>query len=190
VRLADQARTQVTPNMRIDSDRIYLRPLDDKDCTERYLSWLNDTEVSRFLETRHVVQSLSTIREFVAAVNARRNEHLLGIFLKAGQQHVGNIKVGPIHPYHQCGDVSLLIGEKALHGKGYATEAIKIVSRYAFDYFGAKKLSAGMYEANQGSYKAFLKAGYKDEGRRRAHYMLDGRRCDLLLVGLCPADMV
>jgi [ribosomal protein S5]-alanine N-acetyltransferase len=175
--------------MRIEGERMFLRQLRDDDCTDVYLGWLNDPEVSRFLETRHAKQSLGAIREFVATINARDNEHLFGIFLRAGERHIGNIKVGPVHPYHGFGDVSLLIGAKDCHGKGYATEAIVVVSRHAFKRLGVRKLSASMYEPNQGSYKAFLKAGYKDEGRRRAHYQLEGRRCDLLVVGLSAKDV-
>lgn len=134
-------------------------------------------------------QTRETIREFVAAINAKNDEFLFGIYPRANDCHIGNIKVGPIHPYHRVGDVSLWIGDKNCWGKGYATEAIAAVSRHAFDVLGARKLSASMYEFNQGSYRAFIKAGYRHEGRRRAHYAFEGRRADLLLTGLIPEDL-
>jgi RimJ/RimL family protein N-acetyltransferase len=175
--------------MRVEGERIFLRPLRDEDCTESYLGWLNDPEVSRFLETRHIEQSIARIREFVTTINERVNEHLFGIFLHMGGRHIGNIKAGPIHPYHGYADVSLFIGAKDCWRKGYATEAITVLSRHAFANLGVRKLVASMYEPNQGSYCAFIKAGYKDEGRLRAHYLLEGRRCDLLVLGLCVEDL-
>ena len=68
-------------------------------------------------------------------------------------------------------------------------KAIAAVSRHALGHLGAKKLSASMYEPNQGSCKAFLKAGYKQEGLRRQHYMLDGALCDVIELGLTPEDI-
>lgn len=175
--------------VRIETDRLYLRPLTNLDCTDCYVDWLNDPQIARFLETRHVPQTRETVQEFVASINAKDDEFLFGIYLRAYDRHIGNIKVGPIHRYHRVGDVSLWIGDKTCWGKGYASEAIAAVSRYAFRVLGARKLSASMYELNQGSYRAFIKAGYRDEGRRRAHYAFEDRRCDLLVTGLIPEDL-
>ncbi|MCB1509495.1 MAG: GNAT family N-acetyltransferase [Hyphomicrobiaceae bacterium] len=175
--------------MRVEAERIYLRPLTVADCSADYVGWLNDPEVSRFLETRHSEQTQASVEGFVSAVNARPNEHLFGIFLRDGDRHIGNIKVGPVGSYHPVGDVSLLIGARDCWGKGFASEAIAAVSRHALGHLGAKKLSASMYEPNQGSCKAFLKAGYKQEGLRRQHYMLDGALCDVIELGLTPEDI-
>jgi [ribosomal protein S5]-alanine N-acetyltransferase len=175
--------------MRIDTSRLYLRTLEEADCTSTYVAWLNDPEVSRFLETRHTPQTIDSVRNFVAAINGRANEHLFGIFLKDSDRHIGNIKVGPIGTYHPLADVSLLIGVRDCWGKGYASEAIAAISRYALKNLGVRKLSASMYEPNQGSCRAFLKAGYQREGLRRAHYLLDGKPCDVIELGLADGDL-
>jgi hypothetical protein len=67
--------------------------------------------------------------------------------------------------------------------------AIATLSRYSFDVLGLKKLSASMYAPNVGSYHAFRKAGYRQEGYRRSHYMLEGELCDVIEFGLCPEDL-
>ena len=175
--------------MQIDSPRLYMRPLGVADCTEIYVAWLNDPEVNRYLETRHVSQTLEAVTAFVLAVNARSNEHLFGIYLKGDDRHIGNIKVGPIALHHPVADVSLLIGARECWGKGYASEAIAAISRHALSNLHIGKLSASMYEPNRGSCRAFLKAGYLREGLRRAHYLLDGRPCDLIELGLTPEDL-
>lgn len=175
--------------MRIDAARVYCRPLTADDCSPRYLGWLNDAQVSRYLETRFAPQSIESIRTFVEAVNAREHEHLFGIFLRAGDRHIGNIKVGPVKPHHRLANISLFIGERDCWGQGYATEAIVAVSRHAFDALQVRKLSAGMYAPNQASYRAFLKAGYLEEARRPGHYLLEGKPCDILELGCRPEDL-
>ena len=174
---------------RLQGARLYLRPLEAADCTPRYLGWLQDPQVNRFLETRFAEQSLARIREFVAGVNARADEHLYGIFLRAGDRHIGNLKVGPVNAHHALADISLFIGERDCWGLGYATEAITLASAHAFGALGVRKLAAGMYAPNVGSYRAFLKAGYREESRRPGHYLLEGRPCDILELGCTRADL-
>lgn len=171
------------------SRRLDFRTLQAADCTPRYVAWLEEPEVRRYLETRFESQSLESVRAFVAAVNARADEHLFGMFLREDGRHIGNIKVGPVLRRHGLADISLLIGERDCWGKGYATEAIVAASAHAFDAFGVRKLSAGIYAPNAGSVAAFRKAGYREEGRRRGHYLLDGEPCDILEFGCHAQDL-
>lgn len=174
---------------RFDAVRLYFRPLTGADCSPQYLGWLTDPEVNRYLETRFAQQSIESIRAFVEGVNAGDGEHLFGIFLRAGERHIGNIKIGPINRQHQLADISLFIGERGCWGQGYATEAIVAASRHAFGSLQVRKLSAGMYAPNQASYRAFRKAGYREEARRPAHYLLEGKPCDILELGCRPEDL-
>jgi ribosomal-protein-alanine N-acetyltransferase len=174
----------------ISTARLTLRTLLPADCNERYVSWLNEPEINRYLETRYQPpQTLESVRDYVSAVATRSNEHMFGIFLDDGARHVGNIKVGPISSPHRVGDVSLLLGERDCWGKGIATEAIKAVSRYAFAKLDVRKLSASMYAPNCGSTRAFEKAGWRHEGVRRDHYLLDGSPCDIVVLGLTPSEL-
>lgn len=171
-----------------ESERLLMKPLERSDCTSTYLSWMCDPEVNRFLETRHYEQSIESIANYVAAVNARANEHIFGIFRKDNGRHIGNIKVGPISAVHLRGDVSLLIGDRASWGQGFATEAIWALSHYSFLHLGVNKLAAGMYVENQGSFRAFLKAGYRQEGLRYEHGVVDGKPQDIIECGLLRRD--
>jgi RimJ/RimL family protein N-acetyltransferase len=171
------------------SRRLTFRPLGMEDCTPRYMAWLEDPQVKRYLETRFATQTLQSVRDFVAAVNASDDEHLHGMFLRDGGAHIGNIKVGPVKRRHGLADISLLVGERACWGQGYATEAIVAASTHAFGALGVRKLSAGIYAPNTGSIRAFVKAGYREEARRPGHYLLDGAPCDILEFGCLPADL-
>ena len=174
---------------RVEGEAIFLRPLSADDVTEAYLRWLTDPEIGRFLETRHRPQTMQTIREFVERVNARDDEFLFGICLKADGRHVGNIKIGPVKQNHSLADVSLLIGERDCWGRGIATDAIRAVSRFAFQSIGIVKLNAAAYAENRGSIGAFQRAGYTQEGLRRKHYVLDGVPADVIELGLCADDL-
>lgn len=163
---------------------IFLRVLCREDVTTRYLSWLSDPEVFRYLELRFSPpQTLIDLECFVNAVNASENSLMLGIFLNSNKAHIGNIKLGPIDHNHLTGDIGLLIGERAHWGKGFAGNAIKLLSDYAFQELGLIKLTAGCYSSNEGSRRAFLNVGFIEEGRRIHQCCLDGLREDAVLLG-------
>ena len=111
-----------------------------------------------------------------------KNNFLFGIFLKENNEHIGNIKIGNINSFHRFADLGIMIGKKELWGKGYATEAIKLATRFAFRKLNLHKLTAGMYAPNKGSHKAFLKCGYVDAGRLRKHRSFNKRYVDNLVV--------
>ncbi len=151
----------------IRNGRILLRCLSEEDISQDYLSWLNDEEVNQFLEVRFSApSSLDELARYVDSINNSDTELLLGIFLvdEAGR-HIGNIKLGPINFTHSRADIGILIGEKAFWGKGLATEAVALLSRYGLTELGLTRLYAGCYESNTGSRKAFEKAGFVLDAR-------------------------
>jgi len=171
----------------LHTDRLVLRTLTVADATDRYLGWMHDPEATRFLESRLVEHDLGSLRDYIASCNDSEASMLLGICLTDGT-HVGNIKLGPIDPYHQHAAIGLLIGERDLWGQGYATEAIAALTAHAFGQLGLLKLYAGCYASNVGSARAFLKAGWIEEGRNWAHWRSDGGREDNVQLGITRAD--
>ena len=149
------------------SARLRFRELKPDDVTASYISWMNNPAVNEFLETRFVQQNTKTIREFVATQLSSPDAFLLRIALAEDDVHIGNIKLGPVNHHHLSAQISLLIGETALHGQGYATEAIDRVTRWGFEEHGLLRIEGGCYDTNLGSLRAFLKVGYTVEGFRR-----------------------
>ncbi|MBF0594163.1 MAG: GNAT family N-acetyltransferase, partial [Candidatus Omnitrophica bacterium] len=112
------------------------------------------------------------------------DSYLFGIFLKQDGRHVGNIKIGNIHPKHQFADIGIIIGDRDIWGQGFATEAIRLCVRFSFEELKLHKLFAGMVAGNEGSFRAFKKAGFGDSGHFRKHYWMDGEYRDAYIVEL------
>ena len=77
----------------------------------------------------------------------------------------------------------ILIGEEDYWAREYATDAIGLVVDYAFRKLNLHRPTAGVYAINQASVRAFLKAGFTEEGRRKSHTYCDGQYVDTVLVG-------
>jgi [ribosomal protein S5]-alanine N-acetyltransferase len=172
----------------LEGKRIYLREVRLTDVNENYYRWMNDKEVTRYLESRFYPNSMEKLAEYVTTKLGDRNNIFLAIVQKDGDRHIGNIKLGPIDWIHRVGDLGLIIGEKDCWGKGYASEAISLVVEYAFGQLNLRKVTAGCYALNQGSIKAFQKAGFVIEGVRRQHYYCGGSYDDGILLGILRSE--
>lgn len=167
----------------IGGERIYLRRLVLADVTPRYCRWLNDPEVNRYLESRFRRHTLRSLERDVQGMLADARNVFFAIVLRDGDRHIGNIKLGPILKEHRLADMGILIGEKDCWGQGYAAEAIQLLVGYSFQVLRLHKVTAGCYASNQGSLKAFLKAGFVQEGLRRKHCYCQGKYVDDILLG-------
>lgn len=157
----------ISPEERFSGERCTLRLVTLDDCTERYVAWLADPEVNQYLETRYRPQPLGAVVAFVTAMVADPASYLLAICDRADDLHVGNIKIGPIHPQHQYADVSYFIGERTRWGRGLATDAIRVATAIGFQRLGLHRVQAGLYASNLGSARALERAGYRLEGQLR-----------------------
>ena len=166
---------------------ISLRCLRREDVGQHYLDWLLDPEVNQYLEVRHALPtSVDELWQFVDSVNQSPDSLMLGIFGPDGR-HIGNIKVGPVNSTHRRAEVGILCGDRTQWGKGYATRAIRLGSQHALEVLALQRLTAGCYDTNLGSMRAFIKAGYRHEGTLADYWQCDGRSVGQVLMGLSSA---
>ena len=172
----------------IEGENIYLREVRQNDVNENYYAWMNDYEITQYLETRYYPNSLDKISEFVKSKDGDSSNVFLAIVNKSTNAHIGNVKLGPINWIHRTAEIGILLGEKKDWGKGFATETLKLLSNYAFKKLNLRKLTAGCYGNNKGSEKAFVKAGFEIEGVRKSHFFFEGHYVDFVLLGLINKD--
>lgn len=146
--------------------KVHIRPITLDDVTEEYVSWLQDPEVNRYLETRHTPQTLETVRDYVRGMIKSKDSYMFAIIQQAGL-HIGNIKIGPRHPHHNYADLSYVILNKNFWNQGAATQAIEQATEIAFTKLGIHRLRAGFYWTNGGSRRALIKNHYKWDGCAR-----------------------
>ena len=156
--------------------------LTETDVTLEYVNWLNDKEVNCYLESRFVSHTVSSTRDFVASILKSETELLMGIRSIELGKHIGNIKLGPISQHHGTAEIGLLIGDRSAWGKGFATEAIQMTIDIA-KHLGLRKITAGCYESNIGSKRAFEKAGFVIECIRKSQFILKGNPENHILMG-------
>ena len=162
--------------------KVSLRILTIDDVDEKYVGWMNDEETTQFLESRGRSYSIEDLKNYVEKIKECKSDVLFGIFENGNNIHVGNIKVGKIDSFHMHAEIGIMIGDKGCWGKGYGTESIGLVLKYAFNELCLNKLTAGMYSENVGAFKSFVNNGFRKVGVFREHVLFKGKYIDMIVV--------
>ena len=165
-------------NKKLAEGRLELINYDAGMSVEKYLEWLNDPEINRYLEVRFEKNTKEKIFQYIQDCNESQNRSLLAIRVKKDDIIIGNIKIDQINKNHKRAIIGILIGEKEYWGKGYATEAINLLCKYAFFDMGLEKLSAGCYSCNKASEHCFKKAGFVKVATLKNHWLCEGKWVD------------
>lgn len=168
--------------------RLQLRRMRPSDAQGAYAAWMNDPEVTRFLECRFQSCGARDLDQYILCQRNNPDVLFLAIEESCSRRHIGNLKIGPRVPVHGTAEVGMLIGDRACWGKGYATEAIALAVEYAFNRFSVRKLTAGSYMGNDASRRAFLKNGFVREGVLKEQVLDQGVPSDVILLGLLRSE--
>jgi ribosomal-protein-alanine N-acetyltransferase len=146
---------------------VFLRPLERADLNDRYLGWLNDPEVTRYTDTGIFPSTAEDLEKYYGEVSGSRSQVMLAVVDKKSGQHVGNVKLGPIHWIHRNATFSILIGDKKSWGKGVGLEATRLTVEYGFSRLNLHRIDLGVFADHEAAVRCYEKAGFKVEGRLR-----------------------
>lgn len=171
-------------------EKLYLRGVERQDLDGDYFQWLNDYEVTKFLESGRFPNTKDAMEEFYRDAALSGKNAFFAIIDKETDKYIGNIKLGPIDWYHRKASIGSMIGNKQYWGKGYSTEAIKLVVDYGLIRLGLNKLWAGVAANHEASRRAYEKAGFVLEGRSKGSFYFEGNIYDTLYLGITRDEYV
>ena len=164
--------------------KVLLRPLQEGDINERYLSWLNDQEVTKYMTTGVFPATLKELQDFCKKIKNSKNDLIFAIANKRNNLHIGNIKLGGINWIHRFADLGIMIGDKKYWGKGYGVESCNLLLEYAFKRLNLNKVILGVYAMHASAIKTYQRIGFKIEGRLKKLFFIDGRWTDEFIMGI------
>ena len=159
----------------------------DRDA-ELVSKWTHDPEYLRLLST-DIAKPLSPgqIKKQYEELDKDAEKHNafnFAIRLKEGDRLIGSARLYRIEWTHGTASLQIGLGDRNDRGKGYGTEALQMLLRYAFDELNLYRLAAVTAEYNTGALRFFERAGFSEEVRRRQAVQRDGKRWDVLMLGL------
>jgi RimJ/RimL family protein N-acetyltransferase len=163
---------------------LFYEPFDASMISGDYLSWLNDPEVNRYSQRRFQASSKNDAVAFLNSLSS--TNQILAIRLRADNRHIGNLQLGPVDLRESRGEIRILIGDKGIWGKGYATQAIHLACCYYFDVLNFHRVES--MSCNPAFIRTMEKLGWKLEGIMRERFPLDGERLDYRIFGMLRTE--
>lgn len=166
---------------------VRLKAVDPQQMAESYSRWSQDTEYWRLMNAEPArPMSVKSTKDWLEdeiykdppgfimfAIHILDDDRLIGeIGFEGGELPAGEMFV------------AVGLGEREYWGKGYGTDAMRLVLRYAFTELNLQRVSLTVSEYNARAVQSYRKAGFVEEGRLRGNEQRGGRRYDLIYMGI------
>ncbi len=154
------------------------------------LRWINDTEVTRTLAARYPMsrQSETAWLESVSTGGALHRDHVAFAIETREGRHIGNCGIESVSWENRAATVGILIGEKDCWGKGYGTDAMRTMLRFAFREMNLHRVQLEVLAFNERGRASYVKCGFAEEGRRRDAWFADGAYHDAVIMGVLRSE--
>jgi RimJ/RimL family protein N-acetyltransferase len=169
----------------LTGEKVRLVPIDAERDSILFSLWHRNSEYSRLLDSDPARQFSS-----IATKKWIEENELAHDFVSFGIQSIedgtilGDIGLGDFSGQFTNTFVGLGIGDPQYWGKGYGSDAMRIILRYAFEILNFHRVSLTVFEYNTRAIRSYEKCGFQHEGRLREFLSREGRRWDLLFMGI------
>ena len=163
--------------LKIQGQAVILSNFLQKDISDNYLSWLNDSEVVQYSNQRFNNHTFLTATKYFESFIGSNN---LFISIKLAKN---NQMIGTMTAYfspHNTVDVGIMIGDKSKWGKGYGKDAWNSLLLWLKNEQNIRKITAGTVAINTGMLKLIEASGMKLEAVKKDHEIVNNNVVDIL----------
>jgi RimJ/RimL family protein N-acetyltransferase len=169
------------PIVNIVGERVALGPLRDEhfDAISR---WENDYATERYFTAPGPRRPEDTRRNFTEGDFSGPTNVVFALYDVAGWRFIGLAGLINLDHLNRTAEFFILIGSADARGKGYGTEATRLVLDHAFLSLGLASVRLGVFTYNPAAVRAYEKAGFKHAGVLRQNKMMGGKLWDTILM--------
>lgn len=168
---------------RLEGERVILREYRKEDLPFMR-KWVNDYEITQYLSNVFLYpHSVADTENFL---NSMMEGKMKGFVIahKDTEEYIGQLDLIKIDWINRVATIGIVIGTKENLGKGYGTEAIKLLQKYSFNKLNLNKLELDVRAFNERAIKCYEKSGFKVEGVIRENYFENGKYTDTVKMGI------
>ena len=156
------------------------------------MKWINDEEVTQFLGGGMLSYPVSSIAESNYIEKFGRSESptekTFAIETLAGSRLIGALGLHAIDWINRHSGLGIMIGDKQHWGRGYGTDAMRVLMRLAFDKLNLHRLWLHVYDFNARAIASYERCGFKREGVLREHRNFRGKFHDTIVMGILESE--
>ena len=143
----------------LQSKRVKLDLFTKDKVNKDYKNWMNDKDITKYLIKSNYI-TIKQLKSFVDSIDNSENYFFRIIDIKSNQ-HIGNVRVGPLNFKNKSSGFGIMIGNKKFHNKGYAKEATDLCVDFLFYFLRFKKIKFDCYIDNTPAMKVYENLGFK-----------------------------
>lgn len=173
-------RPDEQPPFNIVGERVALGPL-RRDLLPLYQQWFNNFELLRTLDRQLKPVSLDQVERWFEsrATTAQIGSVIVfTIYERETLTPIGNTALENINMRDRTAEFGIFIGDTNVQGKGYGSEATRLMLDYAFTGLGLQNVMLRVWEYNFAGIRVYEKAGFREFGRRTRAHMMNGKWWD------------
>jgi RimJ/RimL family protein N-acetyltransferase len=165
---------------------VRLAGIDPEEVSKSFAQWNRDSEFMRLLDTDPPrLHSSKVIKGWVEKELEKATDmYWFAIRTLEDDRLLGDITLSVINWGSHEAFVGIAIGERGFWGQGYGTDAMRLILRYGFMELNLRRISLTVFEFNQRALRSYEKAGFQLEGHQRQSMQREGRRWDILYLGI------
>ena len=174
--MAERKPLTHTGTIRLETERLVLRPTNISDAEQMYNNWASDPEVTKYLlwQPHADIEVTKGILVNWDKENEKLDYYHWGIVDKETGQIIGTGGALGINERHHSTELGYCMS-RAQWGKGYMSEAVAAIIKHLFNTVGLNRITACHDISNVGSGRVMQKCGMVFEGIQRQAYYCDRR---------------
>ena len=166
---------------------VRLGAMDPEEAGKAFARWGRDSEFRRLLDSGvSQLPSAKIVQKWLEKEleEGSVNQHWFSIRKLDDDKLLGDIDLYIYNWPGRDAFVGLGIGEREFWGKGYGTDVMKVILRYAFTEVNLNRVTLIVFEFNPRAIRSYEKAGFRHEGRMRQVLNKEGKRWDIFSMGI------
>jgi RimJ/RimL family protein N-acetyltransferase len=177
---------------RIFGEKIMLREYKKEDL--KYMrEWVNDPEIVDNLSDLFLhAHSLNETESFLTMVleGKEQNQKHFVIADKETEEYIGQIDLIKIDWKNRVAEMGIVIGRKDLLGKGFGSEAIRLLQSFVFQQLNLNRLQLFLHDYNIRAQRCYIKCGFIEEGRTRQSFFINGKYTDEIYMAILREEYI
>lgn len=170
----------------LKSERIALTPLRSDDLEAMY-DWINNRQLV-ILNGPYKPVSAAQHEAWFKAIQQRPDVMIFAIRLLEDDKLIGSCQLHSISQTHRSAELQIRLGESAQQGKGYGTEAVRLLLEFAFKDLNLHRVYLHVFSTNLAAIKVYEKTGFVREGVLRQAAFIDGEHKDVLVMAVLQEE--
>jgi RimJ/RimL family protein N-acetyltransferase len=152
--------------------------------------WYADPDVARLTRYQDGPMRRDEIERFFAARVVGPDSLALAVHVKSSGRLVGTCAFSQLDGDNGSALYHITIGEKDVWGRGYGTEATRLMLDHAFNTLGLHRVALSVFEFNTRAIRSYRRCGFQLEGRAREAIWREGRWWDEISMSVLEPDWI